>query len=228
MAIGDKPYKCKGLKSLNLSRNNLNKEHTKLLAEAMEENSTLEFLDISQNILGVYGVTLIARSLHKNKTLKGLNLFKNTLDVDGSRALGEMLKVNSTIEWLDVAHNRIRPSGLQAISEGILANKDCKIKTLGLRMNFINDDGFQEFFSKVIFSGKSKIDHLYINENNLTDLKAITFSDEIKSKKLNVFVDRFEKLCFNSDKRMENTIWVNLRGYQNTPAYSTQAKSIAA
>ena len=142
VAISNKPYSCKSLKVLNLSNNKLDKENAKLLAPAMEENTSIEFLDMSQNKLGVYGVTLLARALHKNKTLKGLNLFKNTLDVDGSRALGEMLKVNSTIEWLDVAHNRIRPSGLEAISEGILKNKDCKIKTLGLRMNFINDDGF--------------------------------------------------------------------------------------
>jgi len=217
VAISNQPYKCKSLKVLNLSNNWLNKEHAKLLAPAMEENSTIEFLDMSQNNLGVYGVTLLARSLQKNSTLKGLNLFKNTLDVDGSRALGEMLKVNSTIEFLDVAHNRIRQKGLEAISEGIIANKNCKISTLGLRMNFINEDGFADFFSKVIFSGKSKISHLYINENNLSNLKAIEYSAQIKEKKLSTFVDNFEKLCFNNEKRMEKTIWANLGGIRNTP-----------
>ena len=227
VAISNQPYKCKSLKVLNLSNNNLNKEHAKLLAPAIEENTSLEFLDMSQNRLGVYGVTLLARALQKNKTLKGLNLFKNTLDVDGSRALGEMLKVNSTIEWLDVAHNRIRPKGLEAISEGILKNKDSKLKTLGIRMNFINDDGFTQFFDQVILSGKSKINHLYINENNLTDLKAITFSDQIKEKKMSIFVDRFEKLCFNNEKRMEKTLWINLGGLRNTPGDLTNARTHA-
>lgn len=136
-----------------------------------------------------------------------------------------MLKVNSTIEWLDVGHNRIRSKGLEAISEGILKNKTCNLKTLGIRMNFINDDGFTKFFNEVIFSGKSKIDHLYINENNFTDIKAITASDTIKEKKMTIFVDRFEKLCFNNDKRMEKTLWYNLGGISNNAQALKDARS---
>jgi Ran GTPase-activating protein (RanGAP) involved in mRNA processing and transport len=120
-------------------------------------------LDLSQNQLGVYGITLIAKSLQKNTTLKGLNLFKNTLDVDGARALRDLLKVNHSIEFLDVGHNRIRQKGLEAITEGILHTEQCKLKTLGLRMNFINDDGFSRFFEEVIFSGMSKIQNLYVS-----------------------------------------------------------------
>jgi hypothetical protein len=74
--------------------------------------------------------------------LKGLNLFKNTIDVDGARAIRELLESNSTIEFIDLGHNRIRSKGLEAIKEGILANSTSKIHSLGLRMNFINDDGF--------------------------------------------------------------------------------------
>jgi len=47
---------------------------------------------------------------------------------------------------LDIGHNRIRQKGLEAITQGILKAKDSKIKTLGIRMNFINDDGFTAFF----------------------------------------------------------------------------------
>jgi hypothetical protein len=41
------------------------------------------------------------------------------------------------------------------------------LKTLGLRLNFINDDGFNNFFDKVVFSGISKLENLYIRENNI-------------------------------------------------------------
>jgi len=88
----------------------------------------------------VYGATLICRSLHKNSTLKGLSLFKNHIDVDGSRAVRDLLLENKTIEYLDLGHNRIRAKGLEAISQGINKAENCNLKTLGLRMNFINDD----------------------------------------------------------------------------------------
>lgn len=111
---------------------------------------------------------MISKSLQKNTCLKGLNLFKNTIDVDGARAVRDLLKVNKNITFLDIGHNRIRQKGLEAIIEGITQAKETSLKTLGLRMNFINDDGFQTFFKDVIFSGMSKLENLYISENNLT------------------------------------------------------------
>jgi Ran GTPase-activating protein (RanGAP) involved in mRNA processing and transport len=48
---------------LNLSQNQLTKEHAKLLAPAFEENSSIQILDLSQNLFGVYGTTLIAQAL---------------------------------------------------------------------------------------------------------------------------------------------------------------------
>jgi hypothetical protein len=150
---------------------------------------------------------LICKALQKNSTLKGLNLFKNTLDVDGARALRDMLKVNSTIEFLDIGHNRIRSKGLEAISEGILESKDCKLKTLGLRMNFINDDGFSRFFDEVILSGMSKIENLYITQNNISDFKALRLQKALTEQKMKIYIDQFEKLYHQSDDRMKRTLW---------------------
>ena len=170
-AIGGKPFPST-LRVLNLSRNKITKEGAKFLAPALENNKTLQFLDLSSNELGVYGVTLIAKALQKNSTLKSLNLFKNTFDVDGSRALREMLKVNNTIEFLEIGHNRIREKGLEAITEGILSQEKSKLKTLGLRLNFINDDGFTRFFDEVVLSGMVTLENLYVSQNNLTEYKA--------------------------------------------------------
>ena len=88
-------------------------------------------------------------------------MFKNIIDVDGARALRELLKVNKSLEFLDIGHNRIRAKGLEAITEGIVKG-NCPLKSLGLRMNFINDDGFQSFFDDVIFSKISKIENIYL------------------------------------------------------------------
>jgi len=110
----------------------------------------------------VYGTQQITESLHENTKLKGLNLFKNTLDVDGARAVGMLLQYNSTIEFVDLGHNRIRNKGLEAIKDGILANTNSKIHSLGLRMNFISDDGFDSFFNDLIFDNFSKLKVVYL------------------------------------------------------------------
>ena len=75
--------------------------------------------------------------------MKYLSLFKNLIDVDGCRSVRELLKVNRNIEYLDLGHNRIRQKGLEAIAEGLNHTENCKLKTLGIRMNFLNDDAIK-------------------------------------------------------------------------------------
>jgi hypothetical protein len=210
VALSLKPYPCKNLQILNLAKNMITKDGAKLLAPALEENKTLKYIDLSQNNLGVYGITLIAKALEKNSTLTSLNIFKNTIDVNGARAIREMLKVNQAIQFLDIGHNRIRQKGLEAISEGILAAKDCKLKTLGLRMNFINDDGFTRFFDEVILSGMSKIENLYVSRNNMSDYKAHKLQEKVKSQGVEIYVDRFEKTLYETDDRLDKTLWFQL------------------
>jgi len=62
-----------------------------------------------------------------------------------------LLKVNKTLEFLDVGFNRLREKGIKALTDGIIENPDSKIKYLGLRFNFINDDGFTYLFENAIF-----------------------------------------------------------------------------
>lgn len=100
--------------------------------------------------MGVSGTQAIAKSLIKNTTLKTLNLYRNKVDVDGARSLREVLKVNNTLEFLDVGHNRLREKGIKALTDGITGNPNSKLSHLGLRFNFINDDGFNYFFENAI------------------------------------------------------------------------------
>jgi len=55
------------------------------------------------------------------------------------------------LQFLDVGHNRIRQTGLKAICDGVLANENPKLKRLGIRANFINDDGLSYLFEKLVF-----------------------------------------------------------------------------
>jgi len=210
-AIGSNPVgACKNLTMLNLQKNKI-RDGARLLKPALIANKSLLSLDLSENQLGVYGVTLIAEALSQNNSIKSLNLFKNTLDVVGCRALREMLKVNSSLELLDIGHNRIRQKGLEAISEGLMEAKNSRLKRLGLRMNFLNDDSVKKFFREVVFSGVTKLESLYINQNNVSSFVCLKLRDELfenqKALDKRVFVDRFEKLDFQSDERLKTTVW---------------------
>lgn len=132
---------------------------------------------MSNNDLQVYGTFMLCKSLQKNKTLKSLNLFKNMIDVDGCRAVRDLLKVKHNFEYLDLGHNRIRSKGLEAIAEGLNHSDNSKLKTLAVRMNFLNDDAMKKFMKDIVFSKTCALENLYIKYNNITqgtskDLKA--------------------------------------------------------
>lgn len=133
-------------------------------------------------------------------------MFKNIIDVDGARALRELLKVNKSLEFLDIGHNRIRAKGLEAITEGIVKG-NCPLKSLGLRMNFINDDGFQSFFDEVILSKISKIENLYLSQNNFSQYKADKLNQKMKEENLKIYVDQFESMLYQNAERMKKTMW---------------------
>jgi NLR family CARD domain-containing protein 3 len=169
-SLHENPFGKSTVKVLNLSRNKIMKEGAKILASALESNSSLEVLDLSQCDLGVSGTKVLAQALSKNTTLRHINLYRNKVDVDGARALRDMLKVNKTLEFLDVGYNRLREKGIIALTNGIIQNPESNIRHLGIRFNFIKDDGFAYLFDNAIFAaGKSKIVNVYCMQNYLSE-----------------------------------------------------------
>jgi len=179
---------------LNLSKNHINKEGGKILAEVLGKNGTLEALDLSGNLLGVSGTKALAGALKTNTKLKYLSLYSNIVDVDGARALKETLIVNDSLQFLDVGSNRLRDKGIMEIAEGILGNKTCALKGIGLRFNFITEDGADQFFSKVL--GKSKIENIYIRNNELSEPFLIKLDEKLKESKMKAYLDVLEKVQY--------------------------------
>lgn len=160
--------------------------------------------------MGVSGAKVLAGALKENNTLQSINLYRNIIDVDGARALGETLKVNKTLKFIDIGHNRIRITGLKAIVDGIVANPDSKIKKLGIRANFINDDGFSELFEKLVYpaQGKHSLSHIFMEQNFLTEHKKIALHQEVQKKKANIYVDEFESVLFLEKELLDRSIWL--------------------
>jgi Ran GTPase-activating protein (RanGAP) involved in mRNA processing and transport len=138
-----------------------------------------------------------------------LNLYRNKVDVDGARALREALKVNKTLEFLDVGHNRLREKGIKALTDGICENSESKMKQLGLRFNFINDDGFSYFFENAIFKGKSKITHVYLMQNYLTEHYTLELCSKVETSGKKIYVDGFEKIQYLNQERQDRSIWIS-------------------
>lgn len=141
--------------------------------------------------------------------MKSLNLFKNLIDVDGCRSVRELLKVNNNIEFLDLGHNRIRAKGLEAIAEGLNHSQKSKLKTLAVRLNFLNDDAIKTFMKDVVFTNSCELQNLYIKHNNITQATSSKLHATLTEQKHKLFVDEFEKLVhINAEERNLRTLWI--------------------
>lgn len=142
---------------LDLSKNNMGKEGIKALAEVLPRNHILEVLDLSKNQMGVSGANELAQALKGNKSLTMLNLFNNKIGYDGAKALAEKVIISHPrLECLEIGHNRIRDKGIMSITDAIIANKDSQLKILGIRFNFITNNGATYMYNKLT-SNKNRI-----------------------------------------------------------------------
>ena len=138
-------------------------------------------------------------------------MYRNILDVDGARALGKCLEVNKTLKFVDIGHNRIRITGLKAIVSGILANQDSKLSQLGVRANFINDDGFSHLFEKLVLcdpAQKQRLTHIFLKSNFLTEYNKVALYKDVKAKGAKVYVDDFENVDLLQKELLDRTIFM--------------------
>lgn len=182
------------LEALNLSSNNLCKEGIKSLCPVIEKASTLKALDLSKTKMGVSGAKSLAEALLKNNSIEHLNIYANIIDVDGTRAIGKLLEQNKTLQFLDMGFNRARNAGLSAVSEGLQKNKESKLKYLGLRYNFINEDGFNKFLNKVFAKGNnSKITHIYIKKNKISEYECQSVMNTLSQLGVTLNIDTLDR-----------------------------------
>ena len=133
--------------------------------------------------------------------------------MDGARALGRTLKVNSTLQFLDLGHNRIRITGLKAICDGILANPNSKLCKLGLRANFINDEGFSQLFEKLVLpkqGRKQQLTSLFLKQNFLSEYHKVDLYKKCQDAGLlgKIYVDEFEVCELLPKERVDRSIWI--------------------
>lgn len=200
---------------LNLSGNKINKEGAKIFCEVLKKQFTITHLDLSGNKLGVAGCQAVAKALLNNTSLKFLNLYSNQMDVDGARCFKETLLVNDTLEYIDVGSNRLRNNGILAMAEGIAGNKSCALKGIGIRYNFVSDDGADKFFEILIKS--SKVKRVFAKNNYFTEPYLTGLEEIIKKSGKNIYVDCLDKLKFLDQVKLDKSIWISPINASFTP-----------
>lgn len=208
VCLHENPVAPSQIRTLNLSRNTIGGEGSKLLANALEHNTSLKTLDISSCKIGVSGILALKKALAHNKGIEELNLYRNIIDVDGARCMKYILENNSTLKFIDLGHNRLRKTGVKELVSGITANKTSQVSTLGLRSNFINDDGIAHLFENLVFK-KSNITKLYLQKNFMSEHYKISLTNEVEAKNNPIFVDEFVFVSHLNKESLETSIWVS-------------------
>ena len=134
--IVDVLYYNKTLRSLDISGNELSSQITKDLAHALNYNSCLCLLALGSNSIGDEGAIHLASALKLNKMLTSLYLRDNMITNQGAVAIANALKQNTVIKKLDMSMNDISDEGVSALCN-IFYNKNT-LKVLFLVFNPIN------------------------------------------------------------------------------------------
>ena len=185
------------------------KDKKEVVERKMNPNMHIEELDLSNNLLGYSGIETLSNALKINNTIKKLNLFHNLFDVNGARRIGEVLSINKYIEELDLGYNRIKNAGFKCIIEALKKNKNLRLKSLGLKYNFINDKILGEQLDLIEESDNIKIEEIELKNNTITSAFLQKYWDEkfLKMKK-KIRLDIFDVLGYMSQEKLDRTIWI--------------------
>lgn len=183
------------LLSLNLSKNDLNANEAKTIANALISNKTLQTLDLSYNNIQDEGAQAIAELLELNKSLKLLFIQGNTISEAGANYISSSLSKNTSLKELNISRNPIKDEGVKKIADALKTNNSLISITLYCHNGteacydyikehlFPNNKTILEFIPNTnIRAPQNKPLHEWL-KNNKTELKKSlgSFTDENKS-----------------------------------------------
>ena len=108
------------LQNLNLYGNHLGAEGAKVLAKAVESNTTLTNLHLARTGLEADAARSLGEMLELNGVLTNLNLRDNALGDEACNWLAESLAVNVGLTCIDLSHNPLGDEAMRAIGTSLL------------------------------------------------------------------------------------------------------------
>ncbi|CAI9617020.1 unnamed protein product, partial [Staurois parvus] len=149
------------LRTLNLSRNNLEGPHFRDLMAALT-TSRIEELQLDDNDLTDISCPHLASGIRDNPTLRTLNLSDNNLEGPHFRDLMAAL-TTSRIEELHLDGNHLTDSSCPHLASGIRNNPT--LRTLDLSGNNLEGPHFRDLMAALT---TSRIEELHLDNNQLT------------------------------------------------------------
>ena len=144
IAISDCLKKNSSLEKLNLSKNEIKitNEGAKMIAEALQLNTTLKQLDLSINKIFDDGATAISNVLKSNITLQELNISHNNITNKGITKITEAIQINSTLQNINISKNHITTEGLLYLMEAVKNNCTLQVVNITHNINNVTRSGF--------------------------------------------------------------------------------------
>ncbi|PIO22528.1 hypothetical protein AB205_0038270, partial [Aquarana catesbeiana] len=177
------------LRTLNLSRNNLEGPHFRDLMEALT-TSQIEKLELDNNHLTDSSCPHLASGIRNNQTLWTLNLSRNNLEGPHFRDLMEALTTNR-IEDLDFMSNHLTDSSSPHLASGITNNQT--LRRLDLSENNLEGPHFRDLMEALT---TSRIEELHLISNHLTDSSCSHLASGIRNnqtlRRLNLSMNNLE------------------------------------
>ncbi|XP_076097530.1 uncharacterized protein LOC143067838 isoform X1 [Mytilus galloprovincialis] len=128
-----------GLKTLDLSHNQLSDQGGIILGKALASNETLQVLNLSWNNIRQPGIKSLFVGLKDNTTLQELDLSYNGIGDKGVESIAERLHELESLVHLDLSSNRIGQLGIGKLMKSVGHNKS--LIELKLSKNPITAEG---------------------------------------------------------------------------------------
>jgi hypothetical protein len=122
--------------------NNFQDGTARVLAGALQDNSTVTAVDLLNDQITDVGARDLARVLLTNRTVTNLMLARNWIGDDGALAIADTLTENSTLVELNLDDNRITDLGATVLAYALRQNST--LEDLSIRRNHITDNGARE------------------------------------------------------------------------------------
>ncbi len=177
-------------KFLSLQSNKITSIGATILAEALNNNNTLEALYLGNNYISDDGIDSLVNILsNHNNTLKILVLQKNRITDKGVRYLSQMLEVNQTLIWLYLGENEISDEGIRILSK-VIENQNNTLEMLVLSSNKLLTDLSIDYLLQMIKHNQS-LKKLWIDNCNLSQTGKQKL-DEIQQSKKDFYIRVFD------------------------------------
>lgn len=154
---------------LHIGKTQMSGKDVGFFTEPLQSSPNLSVLDLRLNSIGNEGAKMLAAALNKNTSIRQLNLSSTGMDSEGCKHLGEALRTNPGVTDLDMSFLDIADSGCISLGNMLKQNKALKklrlrsaniswigcgilfegvqqsrsLTELDLSRNFIGDDGME-------------------------------------------------------------------------------------